>query len=451
MRADHVCAESGGSGQMKQQNITEFGIVALQAAIEQGELTSAEVFGAYHERIIHNNPKLNAYTAVAQTFTPWTAHGILEGVPLAVKDIFDVAGYATTAGSKFLHEMPDKDADVVEDMLTAGCTLMGKTNTHEFAMGGTTINPHFGATANPWDPDRIAGGSSGGSAAAVAARMALIGLGSDTAGSIRIPAALCGIVGLKPTFGRLSCAGVVPLSWSLDHIGLLARDAKDMAAAYRLWERQGERIASYGSARIGVIYDAIKSTVDKAVEQAMEEAMAMTADMGHRLVPCELPWWEEGLAAGFVISRVEGASYHEDWLQEFPEQYGDDVRILLEAGKRFSGVEYVKSLRLRTMILRAYQELFSQFDYLMLPTVSILAPMISEPSTRSTLTQLTAPFNMAGVPAISLPLIPEASRLPAGIQFVAPWGQEHALLAFAQQWEEVRGPMPVPEMSYQPK
>ncbi|POB09393.1 amidase [Sulfobacillus sp. hq2] len=425
---------------MMKADITNLSLREILDAVGEKELSVNEIFTVYHEQIVDRNPVLNAFTVIEPVPPVEVRMGPLSGIPVAIKDIFDVEGYPTTAGSAFLEEIPKADAVVVAQLREAGCLVMGKTNTHEFAMGATTINPHFGATRNPWDTERIAGGSSGGSAAAVAAGMAIVGLGSDTAGSIRIPAALCGVVGLKPTYGRLSCEGVVPLSWSLDHVGFLTKTVTDMTEVFRVWDPNVLDSSRLSPSRVGVVLSSIESLLDDAVRQGMIEAIRMVTHLGYHTEETVLPLWEPGLGAAFILSRVEGASYHHEWLEKYPEQYGTDVRILLEAGRRFSGVDYVNSLRLRSMAMAEYQALFERFDFLMLPTVSIEAPLIAEPSTRNVLTQLTSPFNFSGLPAISVPLMPQGRELPVGIQFVAPWGQEHRLLALAQQWEQVRGP-----------
>ncbi len=428
---------------MRGQEIRALSLQETIDTVHNGYVRIDDIFSAYHEQIVDHNPVLNAFTAIKEAISDEFCLGSLSGIPLAVKDIFDVVGYPTTAGSSFLSDIPDSDAKVVAQLREAGCLVMGKTNTHEFAMGGTTINPHFGTTRNPWDTQRIAGGSSGGSAVAVAAGMALVGLGSDTAGSIRIPAALCGVVGFKPTYDRLSCAGVVPLSWSLDHVGLLTKTVADMTQVFRIWEPNLD-FRELQPSQVGVIFQSIDSLLDDSVRQGLCEAIRLVSHLGHHIDDTVLPRWEEGLGAAFIVSRVEGASYHQEWLDKYPEQYGTDVKMLLEAGQRFSGVDYVNSQRLRSMVIAAYEALFDRFDFLMLPTVSTQAPLIAEPSTRFTLTQLTSPFNLAGLPAISIPLIPTAQSLPVGIQFVAPWGQEHRLLALAQQWEHMRGSIPSP-------
>lgn len=420
---------------MGKENIRKLSIRKTIDAVGHGDLRIDEVFAAYYEQVLERNPTLNAFTAIEQAPPAEGSMGPLAGTPLAVKDIFDVVGYPTTAGSAFLADIPKSDATVVAQLREAGGVIMGKTNTHEFAMGGTTINPHFGTTRNPWDTERIAGGSSGGSAVAVAADMARVGLGTDTAGSVRIPAAFCGVVGLKPTYDRLSCQGVIPVSWSLDHVGLLTKTVADMIEVFRLWEPSRPESAKLSSSRVGVVLTSIDSLLDEGVRQGMREAIAIMSSLGYQLDDTTLPLWEEGLGAAFTLSRVEGASYHHDWLNQCSDQYGSDVRLLLEAGRRFSGVDYVNSQRLRSMVMAAYQDLFERIDYLMLPTVSVEAPLIVEPSTRFALTQLTSPFNFAGLPAISVPLIPNGRSLPIGIQFVAPWGHERQLLALAEQWE----------------
>ena len=314
--------------------------------------------------------------------------------------------------------------------------VLGKTNTHEFAMGGTTINPHFGTTKNPWDLNRVAGGSSGGSAAAIAAGLSLIALGSDTAGSIRIPAAFCGVVGLKPTYDQIPCHGVVPLSWSLDHVGFLTRSVVDMRETWAAVFPDKNTVPKLPPLmRIGVILDHLDTDLEPAIEAAMTFVLDQMSSWNVEMIQIAFPLWHDSLASAFVISRVEAATYHQQWLESHADKYGDDVRILLDVGRQFMGTDYVQSQRLRAEVITAYQRLFETVDFVITPTVSVLPPLINNPPDRSVLTQLTAPANLAGVPAISVPIWNDSS-LPIGLQIMAPWGQESALLTFAQQIED---------------
>lgn len=428
----------------------------VQESLANGDISTDDIFVAYHDQITRFNPAINAFTQVASD-RPDSFLGHLAGIPLAVKDIFDVVGYDTTAGSQFFRRRPTQDAYAVGQLRSAGCAIMGTTNTHEFAMGGTTINPHFGATHNPWDLKRIAGGSSGGSAAAIAAGMALVALGSDTAGSVRMPAAFCGVVGLKPTCGAISAQGVVPLSWSLDHVGLLTRSVEDLLAVWPIFSGDlvhGSR-DSQAPIRVGVIYDQVATSLQPEVQSAMGTLIDKLADWDVALQPAQFPYWEESIAASFIVSRVEAATFHQPWLSTHPEQYGDDVRTLLEVGQQLTGTEYVQSLRMRQQVTEAYRALFSQVDFLISPTMAMVAPPLSAPPERTQLTQFTSPLNLVGLPALSFPIW-GTSPLPAGLQIIAPWGQESALLQFAQGLEQLLGtprssPMLDPQSSQVPK
>lgn len=417
--------------------IIQMPIHALKHSMKTRDLALEEVYDAYQDHIARCNPVINAYTQTSsQEMSPDVHEGPLSGIPVAIKDIFDVLGYETTAGSSFFRRMPKQDAFAVSLLRQQGCVVLGKTNTHEFAMGGTTINPHFGTTKNPWDLNRVAGGSSGGSAAAIAAGLSLIALGSDTAGSIRIPAAFCGVVGLKPTYDQIPCHGVVPLSWSLDHVGFLTRSVVDMRETWAAVFPDKNTVPKLPPLmRIGVILDHLDTDLEPAIEAAMTFVLDQMSSWNVEMIQIAFPLWHDSLASAFVISRVEAATYHQQWLESHADKYGDDVRILLDVGRQFMGTDYVQSQRLRAEVITAYQRLFETVDFVITPTVSVLPPLINNPPDRSVLTQLTAPANLAGVPAISVPIWNDSS-LPIGLQIMAPWGQESALLTFAQQIED---------------
>lgn len=437
-------------------NPIDLGIAELTTALARGELTWSDLLAAYQGRIAAKNPLLNAYV-VWFDGSAELGSGALRGVPVAIKDIIDCAGFPTRAGSSFYLASAPGDAAAVRRLREAGAWFPGKTNTHEFAAGGTTLNPHFGPTRNPWDPARMVGGSSGGSAAAVAARMAVAALGTDTAGSVRIPAAMCGIVGLKPTYGRVSRRGVVPLSWSLDHVGPLARSVDDAEAIYRCIAGVDPEDPTTGFGqesrevparfRIGLV-DPPKGfgvPLQAEVEQATRQAAEWLSHQGHVVEPVELPLWEASLAANFTIIRAESATVHRQWFRAHPQAYGEDVRAYLEAGLRISAVDYLEAQRVRTVVVEAYRDLWTRFELLLLPTIPTLPPTIAEhPRLGAPLTQGTAPFDLSGLPALSVPVL-APSGLPVGIQLVAPWWQENWLFAAGRQLEVARGPMRWPD------
>ncbi|MBX5466981.1 MAG: amidase [Firmicutes bacterium] len=429
----------------------------LAEALRQGQLTWGEVVSAYTERIALRNPILNAYVAwSAKASTDPPLPGSLRGLAVAVKDLIDCAGFPTRAGSSFFLRADPADAFAVAALRLEGAWMVGKTNTHEFAAGGTTLNPHFGPTLNPWDRNRLVGGSSGGSAAAVAARMAVAALGTDTAGSVRIPAAFTGVVGLKPTYGRISRRGVVPLSWSLDHVGPLARTVADTARVFWAMARPDPKDPTTVSRphrplpeplRVGVVEPSPDLALpwDPEVASLVKTAAGWLEAAGARLVPTTLPRWKSSLAANFTIIRAESATYHRRWLRAHPDRYGVDVRTYLEAGMRVPAVDYLEAQRVRSAVVADYQRLFETVDLLVLPTVPILPPPVAEaPLVGFRLTEATAPFDLSGLPAISLPVL-GPSRLPVGIQLVAPWWHEAWLFAVGERLEAARGPMPPPD------
>jgi aspartyl-tRNA(Asn)/glutamyl-tRNA(Gln) amidotransferase subunit A len=398
----------------------------------------------------------------------------LAGLPIAIKDLYDTAGVRTTAGSLFFKDrIPDEDAAVVRKMYEAGAWSVGKTNTHEIALGLTNVNPHFGACRNPWDTSRVSGGSSGGSAVAVASGMALAALGTDTGGSIRVPASLCGVVGLKPTYGRVSLRGVLPLAWSLDHAGPLAKSARD--AALMLQVMAGYDPADPGCVdrpvddylshiqdgvrgwRVALAVGDYVDESDAEVAAAVRAAAGVFADLGAQPDEVEVDWlWEAALTNG-VIVLSEAAAFHRGRLAEHPDWFGADVRQRLETGAAYTSGEYALARRTQVELRRKSEQLFGEYDLLLLPTTPIAAPLIEgsnaiEQARR--LTRFTAPFNLTGLPALSLPCgfkktsefysnleaRPSVNQnsevsLPIGLQLVAPHWNEARLLQAAQAFE----------------
>ena len=426
------------------------------AEIRAGRLTAQALVEACGQQIARLNPELGAFVHVIEApLSQASGTGRLAGIPIAVKDLFETKGYPTTAGTLFFKDhISDTDAVVVERLRGEGAVILGKTNTHEIALGVTTVNPHYGTTRNPWDTARIAGGSSGGSTVAVAAGMALAALGTDTGGSIRIPASLCGIVGLKPTYGRVSVRGVFPLSWNLDHVGPLTRTVRDAAIMLQI-------LAGYDPEdpfsidqpvddflvnieegvrgwRIAIGTGAFVENTEAEVLQAVEAAAKTFEEQGAVVQRVDMTFLREAALANGLMTPADGAAYYRDQLAEHPEWFGADVRQRLETGRAFTSTEYVLARKTQSEMKQKLGKFFGEYDVLLLPSTPITAPLIEgndavEQARR--LTRFTSPFNLTGLPAISLPCGFDKSGLPVGLQIVAGAWREAWVLRAARAYE----------------
>jgi aspartyl-tRNA(Asn)/glutamyl-tRNA(Gln) amidotransferase subunit A len=428
-------------------------------------------------RIDQLNPELNAYITVtselalaqakkaeAELFTPrgckgYRDRGQLHGIPISLKDNIYTAGVRTTAGSKILKDfVPTEDAAVVAQLKNAGAVILGKTNMHEFAYGVTSNNPHYGPVHNPWDFSRIPGGSSGGSAAAVAAGLCYGSIGTDTGGSIRIPASLCGIVGLKPALGRVSVDGVIPLSPRLDCIGPLARTVQDTALLLdpilnRVKGEPNSRALEQSSAKprkftLGIPKEFFLDVVSPDVRAVFDKAIRVLKKQRVMFKQVSLPLLNETEDAGNQIAWPEATHYHlqAGWYPSRAADYGDDVRTRLEIGTKVSATTYLSALELREKFIRQFRLTLedASVDTIAVPTTSIAAPLIGEETihldgqdrpTRALMLRANRPANLAGVPAISVPCGFTPVGLPVGLQFIAPGADEHLLLQIASTFE----------------
>jgi aspartyl-tRNA(Asn)/glutamyl-tRNA(Gln) amidotransferase subunit A len=334
------------------------------------------------------------------------------GTVVAVKDLVDVAGMVTTAGGVILPNEPaGHDAPVIQRIRKEGCVIVGKTNLHEFAYGVTSANPHYGAVRNPHDPSRVAGGSSGGSAVAVAAGMCDWAIGTDTGGSIRIPAALCGIVGFKPQLGSIDTSGVFPLSRSLDTLGPMAPDVESVSTAFRMMSGEDVSLEQLGRPRVAVPAGWIAG-LDEPTERAW------------RLVSNGLPeidFVDRDLLfkTGLTILLVEAAAIHRRWASEFPEKYGADLLGHFQRGLGILAVDFEEALRERPRLQEAAARAMEGIDALLVPATAIVAPAVEAGvEVREPLTRFSRPFNTTGQPVVTLPA-PVQGGLPVGIQVVA--------------------------------
>ena len=452
-------------------------IEEVASLFRKRKLSPIELTKLILARIEQINPKLNAYIAVTaelalaqakkaetELFAPrgrkgHNDRGPLHGIPISLKDNIYTEDIRTTAGSKILAKfIPQHDAAVVTKLNEAGAVILGKNNMHEFAYGVTSNNPHFGPVHNPWDLLRIPGGSSGGSAAAVAAGLCYGSIGSDTGGSIRIPASLCGVVGLKPTLGRISVEGVIPLSPKLDCVGPLARTVHDAALLLEpiLPPVKGElspRALEKSRAKprkftLGIPKQFFLDVVSQDVHFVFDEAIRILKKQGVRLKETSLPLLEETEDAGNQIAWAEATHYHQQagWFPYRAADYGDDVRSRLEMGTKVSATVYLSALELREKFIQQFHLALedAKVDALVVPTTPITAPLIGQEairlgekdySTRALMLRPNRPANLAGVPAISVPCGFTPAGLPVGLQFIGAVADEHLLLQIAHTFE----------------
>ena len=436
--------------------------------VRRREISPVEITRACLDRIEKLNPALNAFitvTAESSLVEAQTAEdeivrgewrGPLHGIPIALKDLIDTAGVPTTSASA-LHKdrVPNEDASVVKRLRAAGAVILGKNNLHEFAYGGSSLVSHFGDVHNPWDVQRITGGSSGGSAAAVVAGLACAAIGTDTAGSIREPAALCGCVGLKPTYGRVPSRGVIPLSISLDHVGPMTSTVEDAAILLQAIAGYDPAdittadvpIADYvsplresaKSVRIGVLrnyfFDDLDPEVAAATNHALRGLETLVAQM--KEVALDVP-------TNRTLQAAEAFAYHAENVAKTPELYQAETVRRIRSGESISTVEYMRHRRELDETRRKICAVFADVDVLVTPTTPIPAPAIAELKANPDalrpaelkLLRNTRPFNVWGLPAISLPCGFTQNGLPIGLQIAGPHWREDMVLRVAYAYEQ---------------
>jgi aspartyl-tRNA(Asn)/glutamyl-tRNA(Gln) amidotransferase subunit A len=440
--------------------LTKLTIAEAARRLRAGEISSVELTNAVLARIAATEPAIHAYVIVLEQQALAAAQradaelragkdrGPLHGIPIAVKDIFDMAGLPTRCGSAVRRDVSaaTTDAAVVTCLREAGAVIVGKTVTHEFAAG--VISP---PARNPWDPTRIPGGSSGGSGASVAAGSSFAALGSDTAGSIRIPASLNGVVGLKPTYGRVSREGVFPLSWSLDTVGPLARTVDDAWIVFTAMRDDGDDVLvslnDLAGVRLGVPRRYFFDRLQPDITAAIERAITTFADLGAEIVEVDWADAEAASAAGFVICRPELAAVHEQTLRAVPERFNPLLRSRLEAFSLLPGREYVRARRARSVLRRSMADLYRRHDLaaLITPTTTATATDADaltvaypdgEAPVHAALTRCTMPFNTTGQSALSMPCGFDRDGLPIGVQIVGRPYEEVHLCAIGRSFEQ---------------
>ena len=443
------------------------GIAELAPRVAAKELSPVEVIEAALARIERLEPKLNAFITVMADSARNAARaaeaaimagdhlGPLHGIPVAIKDLYATRGVATTYGSPlFADWIPGFDAAAVERLKAAGAVVVGKTNLHELAYGSTSANAHYGPVRNPWRLDHHPGGSSGGSAAAVAAGMAYAAMGSDTGASIRQPAACCNLVGIKPTFGRVSKYGALPLAWSQDHAGPLTRTVRDAALVLQALAGHDPRdptsvpraVPDFGAAlergvrdaRIGVARAFFFEGCDPEVSGAVDAALAVLEDQGAIVEEAALPDMAAAYTVGTITIAVEGAAYHAADLRTRPELFSDELRASFELGRFYSGIDYVQAQRLRQHLMIETERALADLDAVVMPTSPVPpTPIEGTPPEHAMLRpRNTMPFNVLGLPALSVPCGFTAAGLPIGLQIVGKAFDEPGILRIAQAYEQ---------------
>jgi aspartyl-tRNA(Asn)/glutamyl-tRNA(Gln) amidotransferase subunit A len=424
-------------------------VVELARRLRERELSPAEAVSRVLERIRALDGQLNTFISVradealreAEAAARASERGPLWGVPLAVKDVIDIAGSVTTAGSRILSDnIAETDAEAVARLRRAGAIVVGKTNTHEFAYGPTTTSAHFGRACNPWAPDRVCGGSSGGSGGAVAADLVPAALGTDTAGSIRIPSAFCGVTGLRPSTGLVSTQGMVPLSWSVDTVGPMARTAEDCALLLEVLVGEGMTLETPDEPSVGVVDALFEGAIEPGVARAAREGVEALRDAGVRTTSIDLPHLDRAPVVQQALQFPEATSIHLEWLRTRLGDYGGDVRGRLLAGLFVPATAYVTAVRARSVIAAAFRSAAEPFDCLVAPTLPSVAPLfgrsdpLAENLFRQGLLRYTAPWSLVGWPVVSVPC-GFADGMPVGLSIIARRFRDADALAIAARFQ----------------
>jgi len=459
---------------MASSDLCYLSIAEASELIADQKLSPVELANAHIERIEQTNSKLNSFITLLKDKTVAAAEeaeqaiqsgnriGPLHGIPIGLKDLYYTKGVRTTIGSKILSDfVPDYDAAVAEKFAEAGAIIIGKLQMHEFALGATSENPHYGPAHNPWSIDCVTGGSSGGSGAAVASGQCMGALGSDTGGSVRIPASLCGIFGLKPTFGRVSRYGVYPLSFSLDTVGPMTRTVRDSALimnAIAGYDPRDPSSANKGyedfttqvgrdirGVRVGIPQEFFYDVIDSEVKEAIDKAAGVLEELGASVEEVSIPVLDHSLSISGTLLMTEAAEVHARHLQERADDIDPDVRARLELGMLTPATDYIKAQRARTAFNRQMAATFQRYDVLIAPSSPTATTRIGERTVQvegqsvpslALHSRLTRPFNICGVPAASIPCGFTTSGLPIGMQIAANSFDESTVLRVAHAYEQ---------------
>lgn len=435
----------------------------LAKQIQRHELSPVDLTALALERIQRLNPKLNVFVTQTADLAIKQASqaekeimhgqykGPLHGIPIVHKDLYCTKGIRTTAGSKILEDfVPDHDATAVVKLREAGAVLLGKAQTHEFAAGMTTSSKYFGPCRNPWNPDLVPGGSSGGSAAAVAAGFAYLGTGSDTGGSIRIPAACCGVVGMKPTYGRVSRYGIIEMSWSLDHAGPLTRSVLDASLCLDIMSGHDPKdkatvdlpvpgIRLYSNelkgVRIGLPMQHYYENLDTDVQIVVQAAIDKFRELGADIVEVDIPSIKQIQSAAMSIMMGEMLAVHKHWLDTCPDDYGTDVRAFLDSAKQLSLLDYLQAQRTRQTFADDFLNALSGVDVLLTPATPLTAPTADNYEDALRLTNFTVQTDLTGMPSLSMPCGFSPSGMPVNMQLIGRPFDEATVLGIGYVYE----------------
>jgi aspartyl-tRNA(Asn)/glutamyl-tRNA(Gln) amidotransferase subunit A len=458
------------------QELHSLSLLEAAKLVAGKQVSPVELTRASLERIEQVEPVINAFITVLadEALQVARAHermisagyhlGPLHGVPIALKDNLYMRGVRTTAGSKILADfVPHEDATVTARLKAAGAVIVGKTNMHEFAWGGTTANPHYGATRNPWDPSRFPAGSSGGSGAAVGAREVHAAIGTDTGGSIRLPSAVNGCAGIRPTLGRVSNHNVVPLAWSMDTVGPMAREVADVAAMLQAvaghdpLDEASARVLvpdytaglhrGVAGLRVGVVSDYFFSHLQPAVREAVRNAIDTLVAAGAQEVEVEVKNIHGNISAQLTVESTEPSTYHQAWLRSRPQDYGEDVRTQLEIGEMLLATHYLQAQRYRTLLRQEFMRAFERVEVFICPTLPFVATPVGattveiepgqEEDMLSAIMQYTGVPSLTGLPSMSVPCGFSPDGLPIGMQIIGRPFDEATIFRVGQAYQDL--------------